>query len=182
MVSKKIYIFSLIGLFMISTINSCGQKNNHDSKNKINSFIKIADNEPIEIFEGWYVWKRSGGFVFDFMDNEFRLLIVDKNKEDFVFKEIFPKQDSVFYSLLEIESRSDYYPFQCTDFSDKVILFKKLKVDQVNSINEDNLIMFVNEEFSIIYTQKGTDVREINRYKEYSKYDNNWFYYMKESN
>ena len=165
---------------MFSTIKSCGQKNKHDSKSRIFSFIKIAKNEPVEIFEGWNIWKRSGGFVFDFMDNEFRLLIVNRNKEDFVFKEIFPTQDSAFYSLLEIESRSDYYPFQCTDFSDKVLLFMKLKADQIISINEDSLIMFVNEDYSIIYTQKGINVRELNRYKDYSKYDNNWFYYLKE--
>jgi len=180
MIFKKIYFLSLVGFFiMIATTNSCRLKNNRDSKNKINNFIKIAKNEPVEIFEGWNIWERSDGFVFDFMEYKFRLLIVNKNKEDFLFKEIFPKQDSVFHSLLEIKSRTDHYPFRTTDFSDKVFLFKKLKVDQVNSINEDSLIMFVNEGFSIIYTQKVTDVRELNRYKGYSKYDCNWYYYLK---
>jgi hypothetical protein len=181
MMLKRIYYLSLAVFFVTLTINSCGQKNNNDRKNRISNFIKIAKNEPIEIFENWNVWKRSDGIVFDFMNNKYRLLVVNKKDDYFLFKEIFPKQDSVFHSLLEIESRSDHYPFHATNFSDKVFLFKKLKVDQVNSIIEDSIIMFVNEDFSIIYTQKGTDVSALNRYKEYSKYDSNWYYYLKVS-
>lgn len=180
MILKKTYYFSLVGLFLISITNSCGQKNNHDSKNEINNFIKITQNEPIEIFEGWDIWERSDGFIFDFTDDKYRLLIVNKNKEKVLFKEIFPKQDSVFHPLIEMESRSDHYPFRVTDFTDKVFLFKKLKVDRVNSIIEDSLIMFVNENYTIIYSEKGTDIRELNRFKEYSKHDNYWYYYLKE--
>jgi len=171
---------SLMIFLLTIVLTACGQGNNNVRKNEISNFIKIAKNEPLEIFENWNVWKRSDGIVFDFMNNKFRLLVVNKKDDFFLFKEIFPKQDSVFHSLLEIESRSDHYPFHATNFSDKVFLFKKLKADQVNSIIEDSLIMFVNEDFSIIYTQKGTDVRALNRYKEYSKYDSYWYYYLKE--
>lgn len=180
MILRKTYYLSLLGLFLFSITNSCGQKNNTASKNEINNFIKITQKESIEIFEGWNVWERSDGIVFDFMDNKYRLLVVCKNEEKVLFKEIFPKQDSVFYPLTEIENRSNYYPFRGTNFADKVFLFKKLKADRVNSIIEDSLIMFVNKNFSIIYSQKGTDIRELNRYKGYSKYDNSWYYYLKE--
>lgn len=173
------YHHSLTFFLIIITLNSCGQGNNNVRKDRVCNFIKIAKNEPVEIFENWNVWKRSDGIVFDFMNNKFRLLAVNKKDDLFLFKEIYPKQDSIFHSMLEIESRSDHYPFHTTDFSDKVVLFKKLKVDQVNSIIEDSLVMFVNKDFSIIYIQKGTDVRELKRYKEYSKYDSNWYYYLK---
>lgn len=178
MILRKTYL-SLIGFFLISITNSCGQKSNHDTKNEIHNFIKVAKTTSIEIFDGWSIWKRSDGFVFDYMDDEYRLLIIYNNKEKVLFKEIFPKQDSVFYPLNEIKSRTGHYPFDVTDFSDKVFLFKKLKVDCVNSIIEDSLTMFVNENYTIIYSENGTDIRELNRYKEYSKHDNYWYYYLK---
>ena len=180
MVLRKTYYLLLVGLFLISVTNSCGQKNTNTSKNEINNFIKITQNEPIEIFDGWEIWERSDGFVFEFTDYKYRLLVVDKNKENILFREIFPKQDSVFYPLIEMESRSGQYPFRVTDFAEKVFLFKKLKVDRVNSIIENSLIMFVNENYTIIYSEKGKDIRELNRFKDYLKHDDYWYYYLKE--
>ncbi|MEZ5199174.1 MAG: hypothetical protein R2764_23165 [Bacteroidales bacterium] len=153
MILRKAYL-SLIVLFSISITNSCGQESNHDTKKEIDTFIKIAQTKSIEIFDGWNIWKRSDGIVFDYMDDEYRLLIIYDNKEKVLYKEMFPKQDSAFYPLNEIESKSDYYPFEVIDFTDKVFLFEKLKVDRVKSIMEDGLIMFVNEDFSIIFSQK----------------------------
>lgn len=178
MILRKAYL-SLLVLFLISITYSCGQESDQDTKNEINTFIKIAQTKSIEIFDGWNIWKRSDGIVFDYMDDGYRLLIIYDNKEEVLYKEMFPKQDSVFYPLNEIESKSGYYPFEVIDFTDKIVLFNKLKVDRIKSIMEDGLIMFVNEDFSIIFSQKGTDIRELNRYKGYLEYDKHWYYYLK---
>lgn len=179
MTLRKTYL-SLIGLFLLFAIDSCGQKNKHDSKEEILILIKNAQTKSIEIFDGWNIWERSNGIVFNYEDKEYELLIISNEEKGLMFKEIFPKQDSTFYPLNEIDSRSGHYPFKVTDFPDKISLFKELKVNRVESISELNLIMFINEHFSVIFSKKGTDIRKLRRYKEYTEYDNNWYYYLKE--
>lgn len=169
----------LIGLFLISITILCGQKSNNETNNEIYDFIKLAQTKSFETFDGWNIWKRNDGLVFDYLDNEYRLLIIFDEKEKVFFKEIFPTQDSIFHPLNEIDSRSEYYPFKVSDFSDKIFLFQKLNVDNVKSIIEDSLIMFVNEDFAVIYSQKGKNIRESSRFIEYLKYDNYWYYYLK---
>jgi len=173
----RIVYISLIGFLLISM--SCGQKGNQVTKDDIYDFIKITRTKPIEIFDGWDIWKRSDGFVFNYKDTVYVLLFIIHEEKELIFKEIFPQQDSAFYALDELDNRSSHFPFMVTDFSDKVFLFKNLKAERVNSIIEENLIMFVNEDFTVIFSRKGTDIRELNRFKEYSKYDNYWFYYVK---
>lgn len=179
MILGKTY-FILIVLFLMSITSTYGQKNMHCDLNEITDFIKITQNESVEIFQGWNIWKRSDGFVFDYLDIEYRLLIINDDKEEVLFKEIFPVQDSVFYPMNQIDSRSGYYSFEVNNFNDKVLLFEKLKVDRVKSEIEDGLIMFVNEDFIIIFSQKGTDIRALNKYDEYSRYDKHWWYYLKD--
>jgi hypothetical protein len=179
LISNKSYL-SIIGLFLLTIANSCDQKNSQVTKNEINSFIEMAQTESIEMFKEWDVFKRSGGFVFNFKDKVHVLLLISDEEKGLMFKEIFPKQDSVFSRLIEIEKRSIQYPFGVTDFGEKVHLYQKLKVDRVNSIIENCLILFINENYTIIYSEKGLDIRELNRFKEYSKYDNYWYYYLKQ--
>lgn len=172
--------FSLVVLFLITITNSYGQKNKHCAENEINNLIKITENNSVEFFQGWNIWKRTDGVVFDYLDVEYRLLIISDDKDEVLFKEIYPKQDSVFYPMNQIDSRSGYYSFEVTNFKDKVLLFEELKVDHVKSVIEDGLIIFVNEGFTTIFSQRGTDIRALNKYNEFSRYDKHWWYYLKD--
>ena len=171
---------SLMGLSLITVFDSCGLKDLHDSRDEIVDFIKEAQDKSIELFDGWNIFERNDGLVFNYEDGEHTLLIIDHNEMGMMFKELFPKQDSTFNPLIEILKRSDNYPFEVDDFPDKVMLFRELKVNRVESISELKLIMFINAHFTIIYSQKGTDIRALNRFKEYAKYDNYWYYYLKD--
>lgn len=171
---------SLMGLFLIIVFDSCGLKELHDSRDEIVNFIKEAQDKSIELFDGWNIVERNDGYVFNYKDKEHTLLIIDHEEMGLMFKEIFPKQDSTFYPLKEILKRSDNYPFKVNDFPDKVMLFKELKVNRVESISELKLIMFINDHFTIIYSQIGTDIRALSRFKEYTEYDNYWYYYLKD--
>jgi hypothetical protein len=179
MMLRNLYL-SLIGLFLIFSIDSCGQKSNYNFKEEVLSFIKKAQTKSLEIFDGWDIWERSDGIVFNFKDKVHVLLVIDNEEKGYMFKEIFPKQDSIFYSLDEIEGRSGHYPFKVNDFPDKIFLFKELKVSRVESISELNLIMFINENFSVVFSQKGTNIKELTRFKGFTEYDNYWYYYLKE--
>jgi hypothetical protein len=181
MILRKSY-FPLIGLFLLFSIDSCGQKGNHDSKEEILSFIEKAQTKSLEIFDGWDIWERSDGIVFNYKDKVHVLLIINYEEKGYMFKEIFPKQDSTFFPLNEIDDRSGNYPFKVADFPDKIFLFKELKVSHVESISELNLMMFINENFSVVFSQKGTNIKELNRYKAFTEYDNYWYYYLKEEN
>lgn len=181
MILKKSY-FSLIGLFLLFFIDSCGQKSNHNSNEEILSFIEKAQNKSLEIFYGWDIWERSDGIVFNYKDKAHILLIINSKEKGYMFKEIFPKQDSTFYPLNEIDERSGNYPFKVTDFPDKIFLFKELKVSHVQSINELNLMMFINENFSVVFSQNGTNIKELNRFKAFTEFDKYWYYYLKVEN
>jgi len=179
MILRKTYVL-LIGLFLIFITNSCGQESNQSTREDPFNFIELAQANPIEIFDEWNIWKRSDGYIYDYIDLNYRFLIIIDNKEKYLFKEIFPLQDSTFHSLDEIESRSGQYPFKVTNFSDKIILFRKLNIDYVKSITEDSLIMFIDEGFNVIYSQRGFDITRTIRFKGYTKYDNFWYFFLKD--
>ena len=172
----KVYLL-LISFFLISI--TCTHKCNHDNKDDVYNFIKTAQTKPIKIFEGWSIMKRSRGFIFNYNDTVHILMFIIHENKELMFKELSPQQDSVFYSLDVLENRTDRYPFKDNNFSDKLFLFIELNIDDVNWIVEDSLSMFVNEDFVVIYSQKEKDIRELSRFKEYSKYNTHWYYYKK---
>lgn len=57
----------LIGLFLISITILCGQKSNNETNNEIYDFIKLAQTKSFETFDGWNIWKRNDGLVFDYL-------------------------------------------------------------------------------------------------------------------
>lgn len=174
MLIKKNQILLITVLLLIAVTYSCREKK---STENVKDTIMLLQNESINIFNGWEIWKRSNGLVFDFKARKYRFIVIADSIDNLLLKEIFPGKDSVFYSINDIKYRKDSYPFNTESIFDKVKLFNKLKVIRVNFINDD-LIMFINDNYSIIYSNCENDLRELNNsYKGYTKYNDYWYYY-----
>lgn len=180
MVPINKYYFSVISIIIgLNSCESCGQNVSNETEQKIIKFIEKVQDEPINIFADFNIWKRNDSFIFDYKDEkEYRLLFVYDEKGQIFYREIFPKQDSVFYPLIEIENRLDKYPFKDADFTAILSLFKKLRIIRTNSFVEDDIIVFVvNDSSFIVYSANGRDIREMNRYSKYLKYNDYWYFY-----
>ncbi|MFA5974076.1 MAG: hypothetical protein WC780_17140 [Lentimicrobiaceae bacterium] len=157
-------------IFLLSIIYSSSvfcQNSKCSLKKEINNLIRLNEKESLEIFDSWDIWKRSSGYVFDYEDAKYRILVIFDNKENMLFKEMFPLQDSVFSPLSEIENRKGDYPFITSNFANKVHLFRLLNVDQLISRPEEGITMFKAEGYTIIYSKTGNDVIGLSKYKEY---------------
>lgn len=160
-----------------------GCKGNIDKNESISAkdFLELEKNKEISNFRNWQIYPRkdSGApYLFDyFSDDEFvsRFFIIENEEEQVLYKQIFPKQDSVFQEL-------------GGNIKDTILLtqyiyteFKSLNVNSLKYMYEYDLFLLNADCFSVIYSENGINsLSNINRFSNYKKFNAHWFYYEKE--
>ncbi len=146
-----------------------------DSRNiDVELILQRAKNVPLEKFSDLIVWKRNEGYVIDSVNNNFRLFILQK-EDSLLIKRIFPEQDTIFFPLDAIYSTQQRNRLE---FSELINHFKKLDFDKIISIKSDLVILLVREDINVLYSKNNLDDQISERFRKYTKYDQNWYFYI----
>lgn len=172
--------FILIGIYLtLDGIIMC-QETNSVVSHDIEMVLQQSKDIPIEIFSGLSIWKRNEGYVIDSVNNNCRFLVIQKNNE-LLFKQLFPEQDTAFHDLNTLYHRQEKYRSAILAFPDLINYFRKLDFDQIISIKNDLVILMVRDDFNLIYTKNEFDNKTTERFRYYTKYDKNWYFYKKDN-
>lgn len=174
--NKSIFIILIVQLFFLNH-NNCIW----NIPDEINSFYLINRDKEFKEFINWKIYPRDNdnkSIIFDYYINDeirFRFFVIDDTeKNNVVYKQVFPNKDTLFYSLKN--SIKDFgYPINIELYNN----FKSLKINALYYLSENNLILFeMSESFSLIYSEAKQNITEITQFNKYKKIDPCWFYYM----
>lgn len=133
-------------------------------------------------FRNWVIYTREGKdnvYLFDYMQNDqidTRYLVV--HNDTVVFKEIFPKKDTVFH-VAKIDSL--YYDNSNMLSIDLYFDFKDLEVDEISYLQNEDLFLLKRNGFTLIHSVKPLDnITNIKRFNNYKKIDEYWYYFEEE--
>ncbi|MBN2348060.1 MAG: hypothetical protein JXJ22_04435 [Bacteroidales bacterium] len=172
----SIFLVLIVQLFFLN-YNNCIK---NDIPDEINSFYLNNKDKDFKEFLNWKIYPRDAdnkSLIFDFYNNDeiqFRFFVInDTERNEVIYKQVFPNKDTLFYSLKN--SIKDFgYPINIELYKN----FRSLKINALYYLPENSLILFkMSESISLIYSEAKQNITEIPRFNEYKKIDSHWFYY-----
>lgn len=178
----------LVNIIMIfPLIFSCtSSKKENTIVQKVNSFYQENREKSFKNFKNWNIGYREGEkdlYILDFIENRETVkdrFIIKKNNDSLYIKRIYPNQDTLFHLLNKQDLLFSDYPFSDLYFRDLILRFFSLKASKIMNI-EDELFLIEKEGFSIIYSEsKIEDLQNIDKYKDYIRFNEHVWYYVTE--
>jgi len=165
-------------IILIILFQGCNLK---DLPSEVKEIYSLNKGRDFSAFENWNVYLREGTtnvYVFDYkvIDKiDARYLIVDK--DSLMFKQIFPKQDSLFYTL---NPDSSYNGMSLLNV-DLYLDFKSLGVDAIFYVQKNKMFLLKKDKITLVRTMKPSDsISDGVQFINYKKIDPYWFYYEDE--
>lgn len=154
-----------------------------DIPDEIREFYLKNKDRDFKEFLNWKIYPRetdNKSLIFDFCNDDdkilFRFFVIAENeRNEVLYKQVFPNNDSLFHSLKKNTKDFDY-PINIELYKS----FMSLEIDALCYLPGNSLILVrLNETISLIYSGPKQDITEMPQFNGYQKIDSHWFYYMK---